>query len=43
MRSYLKSFKLLTKEDIDIIESKTIRRTLRKGDYFIKEGRTSKE
>jgi CRP-like cAMP-binding protein len=43
MRDYLKSFNILTDEDIDVFESKVIRKTLKKGDYFIREGKVSKE
>ncbi len=43
MRDYLKSFNILTDEDIDVFESKVIRKTLKKGDYFVLEGKTSKE
>ncbi|PKG41424.1 Crp/Fnr family transcriptional regulator [Psychroflexus sp. MES1-P1E] len=43
MRDYLKSFNILTDEDIDVFESKVIRKTLKKGDYFVREGKTSKE
>jgi CRP-like cAMP-binding protein len=43
MREYLKSFDILSNDDIDLFESKVIRSTLKKGDYFIKEGNTSKE
>jgi len=43
MRDYLKSFNILSDDEIDLFESKLIRKTLKKGDYFIKEGRTSKE
>jgi CRP-like cAMP-binding protein len=43
MRNYLKSFNILSNDDIDVFESKVIRKTLKKGDYFLKEGRVSKE
>jgi CRP-like cAMP-binding protein len=43
MRDYLKSSNILTDEDIDVFESKVTRKTLKKGEYFIKEGTTSKE
>ena len=39
----MKSFNILSDDEIDLFESKLIRKTLKKGDYFIKEGRTSKE
>jgi hypothetical protein len=42
MRNYLKTFNILSNEDIDVFESKVIRKTLKKGDYFIQEGKTSK-
>jgi len=43
MRDYLKSFNILSDDEIDLFESKLIRKILKKSDYFIKEGRTSKE
>jgi len=43
MRNYLKSFNILTDEEIDTFESKVNRKYLNKGDFFIKEGRISKE
>ena len=43
MRNYLKSFNILLDDEIDLLESKLIHKMLQKGDYFIKEGRTSKE
>jgi CRP-like cAMP-binding protein len=43
MINYLKSFNILSNEDIDLFESKIIRKTLKKGDCFIKEGKTCKE
>jgi CRP-like cAMP-binding protein len=43
MRGYLKSFNILTDKNIDLFERQVIRKTLKKGDYFIKEGRVSKE
>jgi CRP-like cAMP-binding protein len=43
MRSYLKLFNILSDDEIDLFESELIRKILKKVDYFIKEGRTSKE
>jgi CRP-like cAMP-binding protein len=43
MRSYLKSYNILSNDDIDLFESRVIRKTLKKGDYFIQKGKTSKE
>jgi CRP-like cAMP-binding protein len=43
MRHYLQSFNILSNEEIDVFESKLICRTIKKGDYFIKEGSVSKE
>lgn len=43
MKNYLESFGILTKDEIDLFEAKTTYRKLKKGDYFIKEGQTSKE
>jgi len=43
MRNYLKSFNILKDDEIDSFESKVIRKHLKKGDFFIKEGKTSKE
>jgi CRP-like cAMP-binding protein len=43
MRNYLKSFNILNNEEIDIFESKIIRKTLKKGEFFIREGNVSKE
>ena len=43
MRNYLKSFNILTDDDIDSFESKVTYKKLKKGDFFIKEGKTSKE
>ena len=43
MRNYLQSFNILSNDEIDLFESKVTRKTLKKGDYFIKEGRISKE
>lgn len=43
MRTYLQSFNILSDEDINVLESKVVRKTIKKGDYFIREGKTSKE
>ncbi|WP_296312062.1 Crp/Fnr family transcriptional regulator [Winogradskyella sp. UBA3174] len=43
MISYLKSFNILSDEDLDLFESKVTYKKLKKGDYFINEGKTSKE
>ncbi len=43
MRDYLKSFDILSDSDIDLIEAKVTLRTLQKGDFFISEGKTSRE
>jgi CRP-like cAMP-binding protein len=43
MRNYLKSFNILSNEDIDLFESRVIRKTLKKDNYFIQKGKTSKE
>jgi CRP-like cAMP-binding protein len=39
----LKSFNLLSDDEINLFESKLVRKKLKKGDYFIKEGKVSKE
>lgn len=43
MRNYLKTFNILTEEEIDLFEKKVIHKKINKGDFFIKEGQTSKE
>ena len=43
MRNYLKSFNILTDDEIDLFESKVTYKKLDKGDFFIKEGKTCKE
>ncbi len=43
MKDYLKSFNILTDDDIDLFESKVNRKYLKKGDFFIKEGKISQE
>ncbi|MEQ8422442.1 MAG: Crp/Fnr family transcriptional regulator [Arenibacter algicola] len=40
MRNYLKSFNLLSDKEIDLFESKLVRKKIEKGEYFIKEGNT---
>jgi len=43
MRNYLQKFNLLTENEIDLFESKVRKKRLKKGDFFIKENRISKE
>ena len=43
MRNYLKSFNILSDDDIDLFESKVTYKKLEKGDFFITEGKTCKE
>ncbi|MDW5290365.1 Crp/Fnr family transcriptional regulator [Formosa sp. PL04] len=43
MRSYLQSFNILTENEISLFESKVRKKNLKKGDFFIKENRISKE
>jgi CRP-like cAMP-binding protein len=43
MKDYLKSFNLLSNDEIDLFASISTNKLLQKGDYFIKEGRTSQE
>ncbi|MDO6739477.1 Crp/Fnr family transcriptional regulator [Wenyingzhuangia sp. 2_MG-2023] len=43
MRNYLQTFDILTEKEIDLFESKVRKKRLRKGDFFIKENRISKE
>ncbi len=43
MRKYLKSFNILSDDEIDLFESKLIHKKLKKGEFFIKEGYTCKE
>ncbi|WP_166387223.1 Crp/Fnr family transcriptional regulator [Polaribacter sp. 11A2H] len=43
MRNYLQTFGILTEKEIDLFESKVQKKQLKKGDFFIKEGQTSKE
>lgn len=43
IRNYLKSYNILTDDEIEIFIQKTTKRNLSKQDYFIKEGETCKE
>ncbi|QXP67860.1 Crp/Fnr family transcriptional regulator [Polaribacter sp. AHE13PA] len=43
MRNYLRKFNMLTEHEIDLFESKVQNIKLKKGDFFIKENRVSKE
>ncbi len=43
MINYLKSFNILSNDDIDLFESKATYKKLNKGDFFIKDGKTCKE
>ncbi len=43
MKNYLKSFNILTDDEIDLFENKVTYRYLKKGDFFIKEGKICKE
>jgi CRP-like cAMP-binding protein len=43
MKDYLKTFNILTNEEIDSFEKMVIHKKLKKGDFFIQEGRTCKE
>lgn len=43
MRNYLQSFNILTEKEINLFESKVRNKKLKKGDFFIKEGRISNE
>ncbi|WP_298534907.1 Crp/Fnr family transcriptional regulator [uncultured Algibacter sp.] len=43
MKDYLKSFNILSNDDINLFESKTTYKRIKKGDFFIKEGYTCKE
>lgn len=43
MINYLKSFRILSNEDIDLFLSLTTIKKIKKEDFFIKEGRTCKE
>lgn len=43
MRNYLKTFNILTNDEIDLFEKKVVSRKINKGEFFIKEGNISKE
>lgn len=43
MKDYLKTFDILTEQEIDSFETIPARRKLKKGDFLIKEGRVCKE
>lgn len=43
IKNYLKSYNILTDDEIEIFMQKTSKRNLKKQDYFIKEGETCKE
>ncbi len=43
MKDYLKTFDILSNDEIDLLQNKVTYKKLKKGDYFIKEGKTSKE
>jgi CRP-like cAMP-binding protein len=43
MKNYLKSFNILSKDEIDLFETKATYKKVKKGDFFIKEGQTCKE
>lgn len=43
MRNYLETFGILTKDEINLLEEKVVRRKLKKGDFFIQEGQVAKE
>ncbi|GGH64809.1 Crp/Fnr family transcriptional regulator [Phaeocystidibacter marisrubri] len=43
MREYLKSFDILTEDEIDLFEKLIVRKSIKKGDFFIQEGHTCKE
>ena len=43
MRNYLKSFDLLTDEEVETFVQMTRPKSLKKGDFFVKEGTTSNE
>ncbi len=43
MREYLKSFNMLTEDEINLFESKLIQKKLKKGDFFIQEGYVCRE
>lgn len=41
--NYLRSYQILSNDELEMIESKVKLKRLKKGDYFIKEGQTSKQ
>jgi CRP-like cAMP-binding protein len=43
MRNYLKSFNILSNDEIDLFETKVTYKKLEKGDFFIQEGKTCNE
>lgn len=43
MKNFLRAFNILTNDEIDLFEKKAIHKKIKKGDFFIKEGQTSKE
>lgn len=43
MRNFLKSFNILSNDEMDLFESKVTYKKLRKDDFFIEEGKTCKE
>lgn len=43
MKNFLRAFNILTNNEIDLFEKKAIHKKIKKGDFFIKEGQTSKE
>jgi CRP-like cAMP-binding protein len=43
IRNYLKSFNILSNDEIDLFESKVTYKKFEKGHFFIKEGKTCKE
>jgi len=43
MRNYLKSFNILSNDEIDLFETKVTYKKLEKGDFFIQEGKTCKD
>ncbi len=43
MRKYLEQFNILTNDEIDFFEKKVTHKKIKKGEFFIKEGKISKE
>ena len=43
MKNFLRAFNILTNNEIDLFEKKAIHKKIKKGNFFIKEGQTSKE